>query len=450
MKKTTVISVFVILLLTFTSDVLGQSCSGGKINGIYYTSCFTRYSNEENTGVDHLNVPITSGSGTTVAVPNDTRRLKDAIVASLGRLVFNEGDYYIDEELPLYSYRTLEGTGRSSYLGTINGYYPNHPSSKIIQTEDNLSIFKIGEGITDVAIRDLALVAGYGTSGTIGILAQGGSGTNQSSISFQFSNLKFSGFSKGIYVNATNDEWQFDNIRLDHSYFESCATGIYIDSYNSGWNITSIDFLVPANGYGIYMEKSTYTSMSMLIGNGPISAPYAEALIYVKDHGNLSIRNAVSEGFNKDLDIDGDSIYGTGLTYPIYLMNNTFMNGISIKDSTVISTANQFGFGLGDVPALAKGTSRIYSIGDKFCFEGASCETNKTYTLQDDAKLVFGSNKYKTEVDTLMLGTRLYAGLGTPANGTLYYCSNCQQTSTCASGGTGAIAKRINSAWKCN
>lgn len=37
--------------------------------------------------------------------------------------------------------------------------------------------------------------------------------------------------------------------------------------------------------------------------------------------------------------------------------------------------------------------------------------------------------------------------LGSPTNGTQVYCSNCD--SSCAAGGTGAMAMRINGAWKC-
>lgn len=56
-----------------------------------------------------------------------------------------------------------------------------------------------------------------------------------------------------------------------------------------------------------------------------------------------------------------------------------------------------------------------------------------------------------------------FANLGTPANGTQTYCSNCTVTTpascanvtttaacTCTPGGAGAIAKRINGAWLCN
>jgi hypothetical protein len=44
----------------------------------------------------------------------------------------------------------------------------------------------------------------------------------------------------------------------------------------------------------------------------------------------------------------------------------------------------------------------------------------------------------------------LFAALGAPSNGTVYYCSNCTIASPCASGGTGAIAKRLNNGWVCN
>jgi hypothetical protein len=43
-----------------------------------------------------------------------------------------------------------------------------------------------------------------------------------------------------------------------------------------------------------------------------------------------------------------------------------------------------------------------------------------------------------------------FADLGTPADGTLLYCTNCTVANPCAAGGTGAFAKRLNGAWVCN
>ena len=50
----------------------------------------------------------------------------------------------------------------------------------------------------------------------------------------------------------------------------------------------------------------------------------------------------------------------------------------------------------------------------------------------------------------ITLATTLYASLGTPANGTFAYCSDCAVASPCAGAGSGALAKRLNGAWVCN
>lgn len=42
------------------------------------------------------------------------------------------------------------------------------------------------------------------------------------------------------------------------------------------------------------------------------------------------------------------------------------------------------------------------------------------------------------------------ANLGTPANGTFCYCSDCTIANPCAAAGTGALAKRLNGVWVCN
>lgn len=48
----------------------------------------------------------------------------------------------------------------------------------------------------------------------------------------------------------------------------------------------------------------------------------------------------------------------------------------------------------------------------------------------------------------------VFASLPSPSNGTMIYCSDCKPTtafvnSTCAGGGTGALALRLNGIWAC-
>lgn len=43
-----------------------------------------------------------------------------------------------------------------------------------------------------------------------------------------------------------------------------------------------------------------------------------------------------------------------------------------------------------------------------------------------------------------------YATLGTPANGSIQFCTDCNIANPCTSGGSGAFAKRLAGAWVCN
>jgi hypothetical protein len=50
----------------------------------------------------------------------------------------------------------------------------------------------------------------------------------------------------------------------------------------------------------------------------------------------------------------------------------------------------------------------------------------------------------------VQLLSRTFTTLGTPANGSIAYCSDCTIANPCAGSGTGAIAKRLNAVWVCN
>ena len=391
-------------VLVFGLPAYGQ-CSGGKINGEFHTSCYPW----DNTS------PHNDGFITGTTTHNDTKRLQRAIDEALGKLIFDEGDYFIDCDLKLYPYRTLEGTGRAVYFApptptplpspTPTPAAPSYPSSKIIQTHSGKAIFRIGEDVTNVSIRNLALESGLDATGTMGILFEGGDVANHSSLYFEFSNMTFYHLYKGIYVNAIDDPpgaWQADNVRLDHASFEYCDIGIHINSNNSGWDIDSVDFIVPpgddfdpdhplADGqtFAIALEKSTYTSMNLLIGNGNHKTP-ATGFVYVNQHGNLRISNSVDEGFKNSYYIQGN-----GRTNPIFLANNYIQSALTVKDSTLVSTANQFhSAGMTFVPATASGVSQVYSYGDKFCREETGCP-NRTYDLEDSATIISSADQDK-------------------------------------------------------
>jgi hypothetical protein len=66
---------------------------------------------------------------------------------------------------------------------------------------------------------------------------------------------------------------------------------------------------------------------------------------------------------------------------------------------------------------------------------------------------IFGATLNATT--TVAMGAVIFTALGTPANGTLSYCSDCDPPtlveSTCTHAGaqTGSLAMRVNGAWKC-
>lgn len=449
----------VVLLLTFNASAQDphvdmslnanniQCDSDGRVNKIYYTSCFKK-----------LTAPPYNET-------DDTGRLKAAL-ANIGKIVFNEPVYYISDPLDVYAHRILEGTGK----GSTNSFGYNN--SKIIITSTNESIFRIGEAVKEVSIRDITFISNGGVSdNNVGILAEGGNVNNYASLYFDFSGLKFSNLKYGIKINATNNEWQFDNVKMSHLAFESCYTGIYVNSFNSGLDIRAINFFTPLNGYGIYMERGTYTSIDTLIGAGPFGSQpgsQARSLVYVKHHGIMSIKNSVSEGFDYDVEVQGNST--SEYSYPIHLINNHFQGQVYFKYATIVSTGNQYGHFQTSFaqPAATADAARIYSFGDKFCFESlipTYCSPSRNFTLTNGAKLMFSSTDERnfTSVptindsnlsfvnnNTITIGSTTFSSLGTPANGTLYYCSNCQQTNPCSAGGSGSFAKRINGGWSCN
>lgn len=70
--------------------------------------------------------------------------------------------------------------------------------------------------------------------------------------------------------------------------------------------------------------------------------------------------------------------------------------------------------------------------------------------LGDDSARTSLTGSAINATGTVMNASSTFAALGTPANGTFQYCTDCTFANPCASGGTGAIAKRLNGAWRCD
>lgn len=64
--------------------------------------------------------------------------------------------------------------------------------------------------------------------------------------------------------------------------------------------------------------------------------------------------------------------------------------------------------------------------------------------------LRWSNNQFEVVNGRILISATVFSSLGTPSNGSLAYCSDCTIANPCASGGSGAIAKRLNSVWVCN
>lgn len=69
---------------------------------------------------------------------------------------------------------------------------------------------------------------------------------------------------------------------------------------------------------------------------------------------------------------------------------------------------------------------------------------------QFDVRLADDSNSSGMAMQYTAYNSTAFASLGTPGDGTVRYCNDCTFANPCASGGTGAIAKRLAGAWRCD
>ena len=357
--KNLLIMMLVMGCLAAVSFGQGQNgCNGGKRNGIYYTDCWAD-------------------------AADDWQRLQaaiDAIVANngssntgSGKLIFNEARYDISDTLKVNSMMILEGTA----VNTAD----SSQSSTIRLTAQNKSVFLINGGVSEVSIRDLGLLATAKT-GTVGIEAMNenhASCNNCVSAKVQLSNLRISGFGRGIYAHTYNNDgvWQFDSVKLDHTTFENCSTALEIDVFDSGWHVSNLSLNVPEGGYGIKVIRGGYMSFNLIVGNGTKEQPNpnnpptnkSETYFYIREHGNLSIQNSAHEGFKRGIDIDGTD--STSKTNAIVLLNNV-VELYQIKNATVVSMGNNYGNNWAVAKPKVLNDSDVFSLGDRFCYPGSS------------------------------------------------------------------------------
>jgi hypothetical protein len=144
----------------------------------------------------------------------------------------------------------------------------------------------------------------------------------------------------------------------------------------------------------------------------------------------------------------------TGFAYPLYINQSATSGTIMLLSNTSTNS---------NADALIELSTNSVTGGDAFVRMGNGTTSWAAGLDNDSATDVYvisnsaaagTSNAVSFATGTLLgqmtLTGQTFANIGTPANGTIAYCSDCTIANPCAGGGTGAIGKRLNGVWVCN
>ncbi len=394
-----------------------------------------------------------------------------AYVASRGGgiLQIPEGDFSVNSTIALPAGITIQGISGITTLAPVNNVVNKNPS-RIRLSGSNRALFRIGECVENVVMKDLELY-GATNDNTSGIEAVG---AFMSSQNFYFERVVFQNFNRGFYAHGlpvTNFAWQFDYIKFNHCRFVyNRDAGIYSDVINSDWKIEGSMFLNPArtpsqNANSMHFEHAGLILIQDTFGGGFVNA-IGGTYLDVTDSANITVINSTSEQMTASFVYNGAKLRNAGdYSYPITFINNIFGEPIIFNARrTFVSIGNLYG----PNTFQADDRLRVYSTGDRFCYDGYTlgCRGAKTINGFDKATVIFKTGQLD---DGSVKGSPTYFGsdvqFATPVqmpsilqnvlpagkpNGSMIYCSNCRRNSTpCQAGGSGAPAMMVAGQWSC-
>lgn len=403
---------------------------------------------------------------------DDTIALKSAMAYAAshngGQITFPEGEYIVTSPVTLPPGIVIQGVnGLHSGAATNNVVQRN--TSRITLRGEKRALFRIGECTEKVTIRDIELF-GESQNETYGIEA---SGAWHSSQGFFIERTTFQKFFRGIYAHGlpqTRLEWQFDYVKITNSRFVyNTDTGLYANMRNSDWKIEGSLFINPRrtatqNANSMDFERVGMVTIQDTFGGGFVNAR-GGTFINILDSGNVTILGAQTEAMTNSLVYNqAENPYAGDYSYPITVVNSIFGDPIIFKARrTFVSTGSLYN---GNT-FTADERLRVYSTGDRFCYDGyiLGCQgaTKKNF---DRATIIFLTGMpgerdvpstptiFGTDVQfnsPVQLPSFLQNALPTgKANGSMVYCSNCRRSTTpCQAGGTGAPAMVVGNQWSC-
>ena len=397
-----------------------------------------------------------------------------------GVLTFPEGDYQVGNSPGYKGIVIPSGTTIQGVSGLHSGAAVNNAIkdsvSRITLNGSNRALFMIGECTEKVVIKDIELL-GRSNDNTSGIEAVG---AYLSSQDFYFERVSFSQFNRGINgygLMQTDRQWQFDYIKINHCRFIfNKDAGIYSDLPNSDWKVEGSLFINPKFQPGQNADSMNFVRASAATVQDTFSGGFPSAwggtFIKTLDAGNITVIGSQIEQMTNTFIMNEEKNPQAGnYSYPITFINCFFGPPIIFYGRrTFVSVGNAYN------PKTFKADylTRVYSMGDRFCYDGYiwGCEKSggqekfAQENLFDKATVVYMTGQptdgsvpgtptiFGTDVQfnapvqmpSLQLD-KLPAG---KSNGSMVYCTNCRRNTTpCQAGGTGAPAMVVGNQWSC-
>ena len=332
----------------------------------------------------------------------------------------------------------------------------------------------LGECTEKIVIKDIELFA-QNNENTYGIEAVGAYNSTQD---VYIERVSFTQFFRGIYAYGlmqTDRQWQFDYIKINHSRFIfNRDAGIYCDTNNSDWKIEGSLFINPKFQPGQNADSMNFVRVSALVVQDTFGGGFPNAFggtfLKTLDGGMITLIGCQTEQMTNSFVFNEEKNPQAGnYSYPITFINSFLGYPIIFNGRrSLVSIGN----GYSTKTFQASDQLRVYSTGDRFCYDGYiwGCrggeENFGKQNLFDKATVVYMTGQpgegnvpgtptiFGTDVQfnmpVQMPSLQLNQLPANKPNGSMAYCSNCRRNTTpCQSGGTGAPAMMVGNQWSC-
>lgn len=403
---------------------------------------------------------------------DDTASFKGAMAAIAsnngGTLTIPDGDYLITSPVTVPSGTIIQGTNGLHSMASTSDLTRKNPS-RIRLKGSNTALFRIGECTEHVTVRDIELIADSNV-GTNGIEAFGAWVSSQG---FNFERVTFQGFDRAIHAYAlpqTDLNWQFDYIKISECRFiYNRDAGIWVNSRNTDWRIEGTVFINPKKQPGQNANSMHFERVGGVVIQDTFGGGYTNALggtfINILDSGPTTIIGSQTEAMTASIVVNAVENPNAGdYSHPITVVNSVFGDPIIFKARrTYVSTGTRYD----GKTFTADERLRVYSTGDRFCFDGyiLGCQ-NAAKNNFDKATVIFMTGqptdgsvpghptlfgtdvKFDKPVQLPIMPVNTLPQRS--QNGSFLYCSDCQRNATpCRGGGTGAPAMYVGDKWSC-